>query len=45
MAIDQVDDKRASAPEQMWNIWFDRLKPLTRRVAGWGREARMRKSS
>jgi Hsp70 protein len=45
MTIDQVDDKRASAPEQMWNIWFDRLKPLTRRVAGWGREARMRKSS
>ncbi|WP_232667084.1 Hsp70 family protein [Pseudonocardia sp. TRM90224] len=45
MAIDQVDDKRASAPEQMWNIWFDRMKPLTRRVAGWGREARMRRTS
>jgi molecular chaperone DnaK (HSP70) len=45
MAVDQVDDERASAPEQMWNIWFDQLKPLTRRVAGWGREARMRKSS
>ncbi|WP_067699286.1 Hsp70 family protein [Nocardia jejuensis] len=44
IAVDDVDPKRPSAPEQLRNIFFDKLRPLEWRVAGWGREAGMRQS-
>ncbi|MEU0543524.1 Hsp70 family protein [Nocardia sp. NPDC005978] len=43
-AIDEVDPERPSAPEQLRNIYYDRLRPLDLRVSGWGREAGMRQS-
>ncbi|MFF2083977.1 Hsp70 family protein [Nocardia sp. NPDC058176] len=42
LAVDDVDPQRPSAPEQLWNIFHDKLRPLERRVAGWGRETGMR---
>ncbi|NNH72228.1 Hsp70 family protein [Nocardia uniformis] len=44
LSVDQVDGERASAPEQFRNIYHERLEPLVRRVASWGREAGMRRS-
>lgn len=44
LSADQVDAERASAPEQLRILYFERLEPLNRRIASWGREAGMRKS-
>ncbi|MFF2557360.1 Hsp70 family protein [Nocardia sp. NPDC058058] len=43
-AVEAVDPQRPSAPEQLRNIYYDRLRPLEQRVNGWGREAGMRQS-
>ncbi|MFE3194364.1 Hsp70 family protein [Nocardia sp. NPDC059240] len=43
-AVEEVDAKRPSAPEQLRNIYYDRLRPLEHRINGWGREAGMRQS-
>lgn len=44
LAVDDVDPQRPSAPEQLQNIFQDKLRPLERRVTGWGREAGMRQT-
>ncbi|MFJ4657906.1 Hsp70 family protein [Nocardia sp. NPDC088792] len=44
LAVDDVDPQRPSAPEQLRNIFYDKLRPLQLRIAGWGREAGMRRS-
>ncbi|MVU82250.1 Hsp70 family protein [Nocardia sp. ET3-3] len=43
-AVEEVDAARPSAPEQLRNIYYDRLRPLEHRINGWGREAGMRQS-
>ncbi|MEV6773284.1 Hsp70 family protein [Nocardia sp. NPDC051030] len=44
LAVDEVDPKRPSAPEQLRNIYYDKLRPLDWRIGGWGREAGMRQA-
>ncbi|MEU1432202.1 hypothetical protein ABZ412_34560 [Nocardia sp. NPDC005746] len=39
LAVDDVDPQRPGAPEQLKTILLERLRPLERRVTGWGRDA------
>ncbi len=44
LAVDDVDPQRPSAPEQLLNIFHDKIRPLERRITGWGRETGMRQT-